>query len=228
MAISRLPRRRPPLAPGTDRVRRPVLPPEVSVPARAPASVRTRYRRAVTKLLGRVRNAEAEFYLIGAELTKLDAPAAFGALGYSSFREFVEAEVISYDRAYRYMTVAAAYPKAVAVSLGVEKGFHLVQYTRVAKTRQSAKALVARDARLGADGERVSELSGVEMAELVKGARLGEAKAAAPKASSREKKAAQQLGFQFEERFGVDARVRVDKKRDLVRIEISLSEFMEL
>lgn len=98
----------------------------------------------------------------------------------------------------------------------------------LAKTRHSAKALVARDARLGADGEKVSELSGVEMAKLVQGVRLGEAKAAAPKASSGEKKAAVQLGLQFERRYGVDARVRVDKKRDLVRIEISLSEWMEL
>ncbi|MEM7605920.1 MAG: hypothetical protein AAF411_11250 [Myxococcota bacterium] len=160
-------------------------------------------------------------------LRKLDRPEVVAAFGHTTFRAFVEAEVMGFQRAQRYMAVAAAYTKRSAVSLGVEKAFHLVQYARFAETRAPAQALADRDARIGSNRERVSELTALEVQNLVRAARLRAAQAAQARVTTRERRVAAKLGRQFEERFGVDATVRVDKKRELVRIEVRLADLLE-
>ena len=103
----------------------------------------------IKRLVGRVRDVEKEFYSIGKELRALDTPEVLAEFGHSTFREFVDARVMAYDRAYRYMVVAEAYPKSVALKLGVEKGFHLVQYAQVARVRECTRPC---GTRLGAWG----------------------------------------------------------------------------
>ncbi|MEM9865609.1 MAG: hypothetical protein AAF938_28640 [Myxococcota bacterium] len=170
---------------------------------------------------------EAEFYAVGQALRKLDRPEVPAAFGHATFRAFVEAEVMGFHRAHRYMTVAEAYTKRSALSLGVEKAFHLVQYARVMNTRTSAQAMAERDARIGSNRERVSELTAVDVQNLVRAGRLRAAQEARPKVTHRERRVAAKLGRAFEERFGVDATVRVDKKRDVVRIEVRLADLLE-
>ncbi|MEM6731974.1 MAG: hypothetical protein AAF658_10485 [Myxococcota bacterium] len=107
------------------------------------------------------------------------------------------------------------------------KPFHLVQYARVMNTRTSAQAMAERDARIGSNRERVSELTALEVQNLVRAGRLRAAQEARPKVTHRERRVAAKLGRAFEERFGVDATVRVDKKRDVVRIEVRLADLLE-
>jgi hypothetical protein len=135
--------------------------------------------------------------------------------------------VMPYERAHRYMLVADSYPKQVAMMLGVGKAFHLVQYTKVTATRATARVLAEQNRAIGPGRVRVSELSATDVQNLVRVAKMSAAKEAMPKPTTAEKKAALTLGEQFEERFGVDARVKVDKARDTIRIEVRLSDWME-
>ena len=202
-------------------------PPVVRSDGGTPApSSRSKYAKQIKSLLTKLRSVESEFYSIGSALRKLDTPGVLTAFGHSTFRAFVDAEVMSYDRAYRYMVVADSYPKAAALSLGVEKAFHLVQYAKVAKTRSTARTLAEKDSRIGTARRRVSELSAGEVQNLVRVLKMTQAKAEKPKPTTLEKRAAAELRRDFEERFGVDATVRVDKGRDMVRIELKLSEWM--
>lgn len=210
-----------PRSPGTGSAR-----PGVGSAPRRGATSRASYAKLIKRLVARVRAVDAEFYSIGKELLALDTPEVLTVFGHSTFREFVDARVMSYDRAYRFMVVAEAYPKSMALSLGVEKGFHLVQYAEVARARFTARDLAERDSRLGASRRRVSELSARDVQNLVRVAKMTRARAAKPRPTTREKRAVSRLGREFEERFGVDATVRVDKARDVVRIEVKLSEWM--
>jgi hypothetical protein len=52
-------------------------------------------------------------------------------------------------------------------------------------------------------------------------------RAAVPKAARTERRAAQRLVARFEERFGMDAPMRIDKKRGVLRLEVKLSDLVE-
>jgi hypothetical protein len=56
---------------------------------------------------------------------------------------------------------------------------------------------------------------------------MGAGRATVPKASSNERRAAQRLVAQFEERFGMDRAMRIDKKRGVLRLEVKLNDLLE-
>lgn len=114
----------------------------------------------------------------------------------------------------------------LALRLGVEKAFHLVQHAAAWNTRLTPAQLAQRDAGIGSPRRKVSTLSAADIANLVRMKKLGAAKAALPKATRADTRAAQAAARQVEEALGVDARVRVDKKRDLVKLELRLSELL--
>ena len=72
----------------------------------------------------------------------------------------------------------------------------------------------------------MSELSAGEIQNLVRVAKMTRGREAKPRPTTREQQAVRRLGREFEERFGIDATVRVDKARDVVRIEVKLSEWL--
>lgn len=219
------PRIRPPGRVRVNVPRRPVPTPPTPSP-RPTRSARAGYKRQIKLLLQKLRSVESEFYAVGTALRKLDRPEVIATFGYPTFRAFVDAEVMPYDKAYRYMTIAGAYPKRVALSLGVEKGFHLVQYAKVAETLVTARQLVEQDSRIGTGGRRVSQLTAGDVQNLVRVMKMSAAKAEVPKATRVEKRAVRSLVSQFEDRFGVDASARIDKKKGVVRLEIKLADLI--
>lgn len=195
-------------------------------PAPAPSSLRARTRRSIARIQKGIRSADKHFYAVGKELLKLDRPAVIAAYGERTFRGFVDAHVMPSHTAQRYMSVAKAFDEDLALRLGVTKAFHLYQYASIAKTRASAAALARRDAKIGTPPTKISDLRGVDIQNMVRALKLGAARAAKPKATKRETRVAQETVRAIEELLGVDARVRVNKGRDLVRLEVKLSDLL--
>ncbi|MFT5353053.1 MAG: hypothetical protein ACI9KE_000250 [Polyangiales bacterium] len=215
------------------------LPPSVLVPTRptaprvrpAPAprlrvTALARANKTIKAIRKRLRSADAEYYAVGKALAGLDRPEVLAAFDAANFDAFLDAHVMPHATAQRYMTVTKSYSEVVALRLGVEKAFHLVQYASLWDTRLSAAQLAQRDAAIGSPGRKLSTLSAADIATLVRMKKLGTARAALPKATRADTRAAQVAARQVEEVLGVDARVRVDKKRDLVKLEIRLSELL--
>ena len=204
--------------------------PAPRIPSRTKEQVSRALQASVKKVIKgltkRLKDGETNFYAMGKELRALDRPEVWTAFGEPSFRAFVQAHVMSYERAHLYMLVADSYPQQVAIMLGVNKAFHLVQYAKVAKTQMTARKLAEDNRKIGPGRVPVSELSAADVQTLVRLTKMGAAKASKAKPTSAEKKAAVTLAKQFEERFGMDARVKVDKTRDLIRIEVKLSDWM--
>lgn len=217
MAISRipLPGRRRRLSEVEVPTERPVVPPR-------PRPLTTKQR--IKRIQKRFRAADAEFYAIGKELNALNTPAVLSAFDVTTFEAFVEAEVMSYSTAKRFCRVAREFPKALALRLGVEKAYHLARYVEAAGLRSSAAALARDDKKLS--GSRISELSAVELDNMVRMLRLQSASAQRPRASTKEKRRARDAADRIGDLLGLDAKVRVNKARDQVRVDLKLSELM--
>jgi len=69
-------------------------------------------------------------------------------------------------------------------------------------------------------------MTAAEVADAVRRVKMDAGRAAVPKASSKERRAAQRLVAQFDERFGMDATMRIDKKRGVLRLEVKLSDLV--
>lgn len=214
-------------------IRRPAVPadpPRLGPPPRRPRrprDLRSAVEAEIARIHQRIAAAEAEFYAVGQMLLALDRTEVLATFGAPTFDAFLDAHVMPAVTAHRYMTVAREFEPEQAAALGVEKAFHLVQYARVARTRFRAAVLAKRDVRLGKPGKRVSAMSATEIADAVRQAKMNAGRAATPKPTRREHRAAKELVTQFEERFGVDATMRIDKKRGVLRLEVKLSDLLD-
>ena len=212
----------PVVTPAPARPRAPVAP---STPTTA--GLRKQVEGAVSRIRSRMAVGESEFHAVGVELLALDRPEVMAAFGARTFNEFLDAHVMPSASAHRYMTVAGEFSAAQVATLGVLKAFHLVQYARVAATPFRASVLATRDVKIGKPARRLSLLSASEVADAVRMQKMTAGRAAVPKASREERRVAQQVVKQFEERFGVDAKMRIDTKRGVLRLEVKLSDLME-
>ncbi|MFT5355991.1 MAG: hypothetical protein ACI9KE_003213 [Polyangiales bacterium] len=212
-----------PLPRGRRRLTDVVLPPE-----RPPVVITTSARRTtklrIQRIQKRFRAAEAEFYAIGKELNALNTPAVLAEFNVTSFEAFVEAEVMSYSTAKRFCRVAREFPKPLALRLGVQKAYHLARYVEAAGLRSSAATLARADAKLG--DAPISKLSALELDNMVRMLRLQTAITQKPRASTKERRRARDVADRIGDLLGVDAKVRVNKGRDQVRVELKLSELM--
>ena len=189
--------------------------------------MRAEVEREVGRIHEQIATAERAFYTVGTMLLRLDRPEVLTAYEAKSFAAFLDAHVMPAATANRYMTVARELGADQATALGVLKAFHLVQYARVARTRLRAAALAERDARIGKPARRISAMTAAEVADAVRRVKMDAGRAAVPKATRLEQRAARRLVSQFEERFGMDATMRIDKKRGVLRLEVKLSDLFE-
>ncbi len=203
-----------------------VRPAPSPTPAR-PGGIRAEVEAEVRQIRERLTLVEAEFYAIGKQLLALDRPEVLAAFGVKTFDQFLDAHVMPAGSAHRYMTVAREYDAAQAAELGVTKAYHLVQYARLAATPFRASVLARRDVKIGLPKRPISTLTAVDVADAVRRLKMDQGKAAIPKPSTRERSAAKRLVAQFEDRFGLDATMRIDKKRGVLRLEVKLSELVE-
>lgn len=223
--------------PVTPRVPVPVVPPEVRPPRprvdtpRVTVSAATKEKRAIEKTIAvikqRVARVDAEFHAIGRELASLDRPAVFAAFGVPTFRAFLDAHVMPAASAYRFIAVAREFDEPLAIQLGVEKAYQLTRYVEVANVGIRPRVLAKNDRRIGTPKRRISQMTASDIENLVRTQTLQTARAAIPKATARDRRAAQDFVKRIEVDYGVDATVRVDKKRGVVRVEVKLSDLLE-
>ena len=223
-----------PAAPVVDEppVLRPARPrPSEPMPARPSAPTSASVRKEVEGAVGRIRKqmaaGTAEFHAVGMELLALDRPEVLAAFGAPTFAAFLDKHVMPAGTANRYMTVAREFSVAQVSELGVLKAFHLVQYARVAATPFRASVLAKRNVKIGTPARPISMLTAEQVADAVRMQKMTEGRAAVPRATAKQRRAATELVAQFEERFGVDAKMRIDTKRGVIRLEVKLSDLME-
>lgn len=206
--------------PGTGGTRRRPTPP---LPTPPPSrSARAKLKRELRLVQKKIEVATKTFYEVGVQLNVWKKTQSWRALSSSGdFKTFVVTHVaMSYSRANRLMTVAEEYPKSVAAKLGIEKGFQLVRYARLADTQ--ALALVQRDAGLGSPPTPISELSAQQIEGLVLSLSSGAARAAAPKPTREDKRVARVFARRITAELGVDLDAHVDKKRNKLCLEVDL------
>lgn len=193
----------------------------------AVARLRASTERALTKIRTRLRKVDAEFLAVGQALNALDTPEILDAYQVPSFAAFLELHGIAQTTARRAMTVAREFAPETAKALGVTKAFHLFQYANASDAPHSAQTLAKRNLRIGSAGTRVSDLSARQIENEVRLLKLAQGRASIPRISTRQRRLVRTFGTQFEERFGVDAKFRIDAKKKVLRIEVPLSELEE-
>ena len=214
--------------PTTPRVTVPITPTPTPTPT---VSAAGKEKRAIEKTIAaikqRIERVEAEFHAIGRELASLDRPAVFAAFGVPNFRAFLDAHVMPANSAYRFIAVAREFDEPLAVQLGVEKAYQLTRYVEVAKVGMRASLLAESDRAIGTPKRRISQMTARDIENLVRTQTLQTARAAAPRPTARDRKAAHNFAKRIEADYGVDATVRVDKKRGVVRVEVRLTDLLE-
>ena len=214
------------LIPRTEVPRRRPTPALTPSPSPSPSpSARAKVKQEIRAVHKKIELAARSFYEVGTQLNTWKRTQSWRALSSASvrgdFKAFVTTQVtMPYSTASRLMTVADAYPKSIAVKLGVEKAFQLVRYAR--RTDTQAAALANADARLGSPPTPVSELSAEDIEWLVTSLRMSDARTAAPKATREDKRVARVFARRFTSELGVDPDVRIDKKRNKLCLELDL------
>lgn len=205
---------------GTDRPR--------PTPSTTAARERTRVAKVIARIRKRATKVDAEFFAMGQELLSLDRPAVLEAFGAATFHAFLAEHVMPVSTATRLMTVAREFSEPVAKSLGIEKAFHLTQYAKAATARTKAEKLATRDTRIGSPPRRVSAMTADDVAAAVRTLKMASGRAAIPKVTRGDRRLSKRLVSDFEERYGVNATVRVDKKRGKVHVIADIADFDDL
>lgn len=208
--------------------RRPVtqIPRRRAAPTPSPTP-RTSIRKTVSRLKKRYAKMEGTFYDMGKELADLDKPSVLALYGARSFSEFLEAHIMPYRTARRWIDVSTHYPKSMALRLGIHRGFHLLRYVEVAGLEESAKQLARRDAHIGSPPKAISAYTTRELAALVSVERMRAGQTKVPKASRRHKSAVAKFKRDFEERYGFAHKSRLNMKRGVLEIEVPLDELLD-
>ena len=165
---------------------------------------------------------------VGRALIELREPAIWKLYQQSTFKEFLNEEVMPYTSALRFISFAESYSKKIALELGIERGVQLARLARVKKLG-APEGLWKRNAVLAKKPKRrAKELSAAELERLVRAALLQKAKKQAKlQATTREKKAVDDLEAWWTSASDWDADFELDLKKRKVRIELDLDELLE-
>jgi hypothetical protein len=129
--------------------------PRVGAPGKSLAGRAEELVRRIEELKARIGQS---FYDMGAMLAELSAPSMYGALGFGSFEELLAARrLTSRMSALRLIEVARAFPREMALELGVEKAYALVRYAAATPAADVARELARVDAPIA--GKRVRSAS---------------------------------------------------------------------
>lgn len=170
----------------------------------------------------RARIAE-DFYEIGVALEKLSKPKLYKSLGYVSFEKLLQARrVMSRVQAVKLISVAQAYPKKLALRLGVEKGYALIRYTAATPAVDVARILASANALVG--GKRVLQLSAKELRDETK--RLTSGPAPSDEDVKAARRSARELQRRLRAKGAKSAKVRAERDgaRWKLQIEVDASE----
>lgn len=99
-----------------------------------------------------------DFYEIGVSLQRLSQKRVYAGLGFNSFDALLKGrKIMSGVQAMKLIAVTEAYPKALALHLGVEVGYALVRYTAATPAADVAMRLASSNAIIG--GKRINEMT---------------------------------------------------------------------
>ncbi|MBW2461789.1 MAG: hypothetical protein JRH11_09090 [Deltaproteobacteria bacterium] len=108
-----------------------------------------------------------DFYEIGLNLQKLSRSQVYRAMGYDSFDALLTGRrLMARVQAFKLITVVEAYPKAIALSLGVEVGYALVRFTAATPAPDVARRLAQSNAMI--DGKRVKSMTVADLRNATK------------------------------------------------------------
>ena len=111
-----------------------------------------------------------DFYDIGEALKELLDHKLYGAMGYGSFEQMLEArKVMSPAQAYKLIRLVEGIPRDEALRLGQERAYALVTYTAATPAEDVPAALVRRNAKI--DGKPLSQVSSRELLNAARAAR---------------------------------------------------------
>lgn len=193
-------------------------------PATGPADAPGAEAEALLRDIGarRARIAD-DFYEIGVALERLSRPRLYRALGFATFDDLLKRRrVMSRMQATKLIAVAQAYPKKVALRLGVEKGYALVRHVAATPAPDVALALARSNASIA--GKRVHRMTVNELRDATKQVLGG------PPASDAETKAARRSARQLQRtlrsRGAKSAKVRAQREgaKWTLQIVVALDE----
>ena len=196
---------------------------------RSVPTLKQRTDRAIADIRSRLSVAEKTYYDIGRALLSLRDPEIWKLYAETSYKGFLNAQVMPYSTALRMVTVAEAYPKAVALQIGQERGFQLARLAhhepKFKKKNVKPADLWTQNAKLGK--KRVQSMTGAEIATLVQLA-IARTKAtrSKPSASSEEQEVYEGLIEDWDSLLGHQADFELDVKKGVVRIEVKISELL--
>lgn len=192
------------------------------VPSSAPEA-RRQGEALIADIAARRKRIAEDFYEIGLDLQRLSQKRIYHALGYDNFDALLKGRrLMSRIQAHKLVAVVDAYPRAVALRLGVEKGYALVRYTAVTPAADVALRLARANARIG--GKR---LNGMTLADLRNATKE---LTAAPKPSNTETRNARGLARRLQQmmrrRGAPSAVVRAERRgaQWKLKVEVDLEE----
>ena len=177
--------------------------------ARRPTeAARLRAEKLVDDVKRRKKRIASDFYEMGQALLELSEPAHYEALGYASFDELLQKRrLMSRMQAHKLVEVAGAYPKRLALKLGIEKAYLLTRYTAATPAADLARALATRNVSI--DGTPVMDATIADLRAATKRV-AGGGSAAVPPALRAAKKKARTIQRELRSRGAKKAVVRAE------------------
>lgn len=103
-----------------------------------------------------------DFYEIGASLQQLSRKRVYRALGFDNFDALLkERGILGRMQATKLIAVTQAYPRDLALDLGIETAYALLRYTAATPAADVAHRLAAGNTKIG--GKRISELTATDI-----------------------------------------------------------------
>jgi len=172
----------------------------------------------------RIRDNRSSAHAIGRALISLRDPSLWVLYGETSFKGFVNEQIMPHSSALRFISLAESYDESVALEIGVERGIQLARVARLKKLGPP-QALWERNAVLVKKPQRrVRDMSAAELDRVARGALLQKAKQRLPSASDREREVFEGIKERFGKFFELDAKWELDTKDRKIRMELDLDD----
>ena len=135
-------------------------------------ALREQAEALVADVKRRKKRIASDFYEMGQSLAKLSEPERYRALGYDSFEDLLQGrKLMGRMQAHKLVEVARAYPKPLALQLGIEKAYLLTRHVVATPAADVAADLARRNVRIG--GTRVRDLTADELRAATRRVRTG-------------------------------------------------------
>ena len=128
-------------------------------------SLRDEATRLTQAILDRLRNITGAFWEIGTILERIQGEKLYAAMGYASFRAYVDGVLsVAATQAYMMIRVVRAYTRSDAESLGLERAAGLITYAKTLGDEIDPGLLVRENATIGDKPARVASLRDIQAA----------------------------------------------------------------